>query len=339
MHLVCGWRNLGKNSLSGKTQVIVFPEAFADTPMTKRNLFFVVATLVTMGLYWTPLKAVVTLSFHSDVYPYFGAIPLVSACLIYLEKERLFSGVRYDWGIGLVLIFFALVIRWCNMKYLGALGPNDALSLVTLSFVVIWIGVFAMCYGATTLKAAAGQLSLLLLMVPLPQALLETLILVLQGCSTHMAGLLFRLGGVPVFQNGFRFSLPGLDLEVAQQCSGIRSGLSLFVTSLLMGRIFLCSPWRRLCLVLAAFPVTILKNGLRIVTIYWLSIHPNLGSLLVWVHRYGGIPFSFVGLALLTLVVFSLRRFEEISTRDSWIIGGGTRVQGKAACRALDVTC
>jgi exosortase len=307
--------------------------------MTRRNLYFLLATLIATGLYWTPLKTLATFSFHSNVYPYAGVIPLLSACLIYLEKERIFSLVHYDLGIGLILLFLALVIRWCNMKYSGGLSPNDSLSLVTLSFIVLWIGVFVLCYGTKTLQAAAFQLSLLLLMAPLPQALVERSILVLQGCSTQAAGILFRLGGVPVFQNGFRFSLPGLDVEVAEQCSGIRSGLSLFITSLLMGRIFLRSPWRRLWLVLAVFPVTIFKSGLRIVTIYWLTVHPSMGSLVVWVHRYGGIPFSILGLSLLAFLVISLRRFEETSTGSWWIISGGARVREKAADRALDLTC
>jgi exosortase len=177
--------------------------------------------------------------------------------------------------------------------------------------VVLWIGVFVLCYGTKTLQAAAFQLSLLLLMVLLPQVLLERSIFVLQGCSTQAAGILFRLGGVPFFQDGFRFSLPGIDVEVAKQCSGIRSGLALFITSLLMGHIFLRSPWRRLWLVLAAFPITIFKNGLRVVTIYWLMVHPSLASLCVWMHRYGGIPFSFLGLSLMALLLTSLRKFEE----------------------------
>jgi exosortase len=307
--------------------------------MTKRNLCFAFATLVAAGLYWTPLKALVTFSFHSDIYPYTGVIPLLSACLIYLEKERIFSRVRYDLGIGLVLLFLALVLRWCDKKYSGALSPNDALSLVTFSFIVLWVGVFVLCYGTKTLRAAAFQLSLLLLIVPLPQVVLERSIFFLRTCSTQAAGFLFRLGGVPVFQNEFRFSLPGLDVEVAEQCSGIRSGLSLFITSLLMGHLFLRSPWRRLWLVLAVFPVTIFKNGLRIVTIYWLTVHPSMGSLVVWVHRYGGIPFSILGLSLLTFLVISLRRFEETSTGSWWIISGGAQVREKVADQTLDLTC
>jgi len=204
---------------------------------------------------------------------------------------------------------------------------------------VLWIGVFVLCYGANTLRAAAFQLSLLLLMVPLPPVLLERSIFVLRGCSAQAAAFFLRLGGVPVFQNGFRLSLPGTDVEVAEQCSGIRSCLALFITSLLMGHLFLRSPWRRLWLVLAIFPVTIFKNGLRIVTIYGLTVHPSMESLTVWVHRYGGIPFSFLGLSLLAFLVFSLRRFEETSTGSGWVISGGRRVREKASDQPFDLIC
>jgi exosortase len=142
---------------------------------------------------------------------------------------------------------------------------------------------------------------------------MKRLILILQSCSTQVAGLLFRLAGIPVFQDGFRFSLPGIDVEVAEQCSGIRSGVALFITSILMSYLVLRSPWRRLWLILAVFPVTIFKNGLRIVTVYWFTVHPSPASLGFWVHRYGGIPFSLLGLSLLALLAASLRKSEEIS--------------------------
>jgi len=307
--------------------------------MTRRNLYFAFATLVAMGLYWTPLKTLATSSLHSDVYPYTGLMPVLSACLIYLEKKRIFSRARYDLGIGLVLLLLALIIRWSTLKYGGALNPTDALSLLTLSFVVLWIGVFVLCYGAKALHAAAFQLSLLVLMVPLPPVFLEKSILVLRAGSAQVAGILFRLGGVPVFQNGFRLSLPITDLEVAEQCSGIRSGLSLFITSLLAGHLFLRTPLRKLCLVLATFPITIFKNGLRIVTIYWLTIHPSMGSLVVWVHRYGGIPFSFLGLSLVALLVIILRKFEETSLGSWRIMAGSAQVRTKTSPPTLDLTC
>jgi exosortase len=294
-------------------------------------LYCLFATLLVAGLYWTPLKSLVTFAFHSDIYFYVGIIPVISAVLIYLEKKRIFSHVRYDLVIGSGLLLLALAILCGSKLYASAWGPNVALSLSILSFVVLWAGVFALCYGANALRAAAFQLSLLIFMVPLPPALLERAVLVMREFSTQAAAILFRLGGVPFFRVGFTFSLPGLDVEVAEQCSGIRSGLSFLITSLLAGHFFLRSAWGRLGLVLSAFPITIFKNGLRIVTIYGLSIHPSMETVVAWVHRYGGIPFSFVGLALLATLVTGLRKFEDASRASGRIMS--------AAGPTLDLTC
>lgn len=288
-----------------------------------RNLWFVFATLLAVAAYWAPLRALASLSLGVGIYPYIMVMPLLSVGLIYLEKESIFSRVRYDFGVGFLLLFLAAIIRLCS-RWVGArLGPHDSLSVVILSFVALWVGIFILCYGRTAFRAAAFQLLLLLLMVPLPQGFLARSIFLLRGCSAEVAGFILKLVGVPVFRNGFRLSLPITDVEVAEQCSGIRSGIALFITSLLMGHLFLRTPWRRLWLVLAIFPITVFKNGLRIVTIYGLTIHPSMEPLTAWVHRYGGIPFSFLGLLLMGFLVTSLRRFEDHAIGSQWLMPKG----------------
>jgi exosortase/archaeosortase family protein len=47
-----------------------------------------------------------------------------------------------------------------------------------------------------------------------------------------------------------------------------------------------------ICLTLAALPVTIFKNALRILTISWFSAHFNLRFMTVLLHNCEGIPFS-----------------------------------------------
>jgi exosortase len=116
--------------------------------------------------------------------------------------------------------------------------------------------------------------------------------------------------GVPVFRDGFLFTLPGLTVEVAEQCSGIRSGISLFLVGILAGHIFLKSGWRKLALAAAVVPITIAKNGLRIVTISLLGAYVDRQVLSGPLHQAGGIPFFGVALVLLAVVLWALRRGE-----------------------------
>ncbi len=88
-----------------------------------------------------------------------------------------------------------------------------------------------------------------------------------------MTYALFKLFGVPVLWQHFKFVLPGVEIEIAKECSGIRSSLALFITSILAGYVFLQSNWRRVLFSLFTVPVVIFKNAVRIVTISCLGVY------------------------------------------------------------------
>ncbi|MBP2676455.1 MAG: eight transrane protein EpsH, partial [Deltaproteobacteria bacterium] len=145
--------------------------------------------------------------------------------------------------------------------------------------------------------------------------------------SAEVSYWVIRSVGVPIFRDGFLFTLPGLTVEVAEQCSGIRSGISLFLVGILAGHIFLKSGWRKLALAAAVVPITIAKNGLRIVTLSLLGAYVDRGVLRGPLHKAGGIPFFGVALVMLAVVLWALRRGESRKTprtpRDPDPIPGG----------------
>ena len=110
-------------------------------------------------------------------------------------------------------------------------------------------------------------------MIPIAAIIREEIIVFLQFGSTEFANLLFWISKAPYYREGFFFQLPGISAEVVPQCSGIRSGLVLFITALLAGYLFLNSSWRRIILVICVFPITMLKNGIRITTLTLLGTY------------------------------------------------------------------
>jgi exosortase/archaeosortase family protein len=106
------------------------------------------------------------------------------------------------------------------------------------------------------------------------------------------------------------FQLPFIAIEVADACSGIRSSIGLLITSLLAGYMFLAKVHNRLLLLLAIVPITIFKNGVRIVTLSLLSIHVDPSYLSGQLHHEGGIVFFMISLALLTPILLLLMRSE-----------------------------
>lgn len=262
---------------------------------------------LSLALFQQPLRSLASLSFHDENSSHILLIPLISACLIYLQRKWIFRAPCNCPSVGIPLLLLAAVL-WYSLKTpLSSLNNTDRLSVAASLIVLVWLAAFILCYGISSFKAAAFPLLFLLLMIPLPVVLIEHTVSILQKGSAETCYALFRLLGVPIIRHGFRFSLPGVDIEIAEQCSGIHAGLSLFIAGLLAGHVLLQETWKKASFILCIFPIAIFKNAVRIVTIAWLGIHVNPDFFHGALHRQGGLPFSLLALALMALVLWLLR--------------------------------
>jgi exosortase len=268
--------------------------------------------LLSLLLFRRTLSSLASLSFHDELASHILLIPVIGAFLIYLERKRIFRTPIYCPSIGVPVLLLA-VILWYSLNILLP-SPNnmdhntDRLSVAATLIVLAWIAMFILFYGISSFKAAAFPLLFLFLMSPLPVVVAEHIVSVLQKGSAETCYALFRLIGVPVIRHGFQFSLPGVDIEVAEECSGIHSGLSLFIAGLLAEHVLLQGYWKKACFVLCIFPIAIFKNAVRIVTIAWLGIHVNPDFFHGSLHRQGGLAFSLLSLALLAALLWLLKR-------------------------------
>ena len=291
--------------------------------MARRNLCFGVFFLLSVLLFWKPLKLLLYFSFQNVHLSHIFLIPLLSLILIWWERKGIFSSVRSSYGSGLLLLSVAAVLYGVAFQNPFLLSQHDYLSASTLALVFTWLAIFALCYGSASFQAAAFPLLFLLLMVPVPELLLGRIISALQEGSAALAHGLFKLSGVPTYRDGFYFTLPGLTIEVAEECSGIRSSIALFVTSLLAGHLSLRTGWGRLSLILLVIPLALLKNAVRIVVITLLGLYVDRGFLTGYLHHRGGIVFFLFSVALLVIVLGVLQRLEDRNRRD-----GGALSQG-----------
>ena len=149
-------------------------------------------------------------------------------------------------------------------------------------------------------------------MVRPPAFLMEKLISFLQEGSAEVASVLFQLSGVPVLREGFIFHLPKISIEVGKQCSGIHSEMALFITGVIVGKLFLTTGRARTLLMLFVFPITIMKNGLRIVTITLLENNLDERVLSGRLHRQGGVPFFLIAVFFLFGVLWFLKRSDRV---------------------------
>jgi exosortase len=272
-------------------------------------------------MFWPVLKAVLELSLRDDRYTYILAVPVVSAAFLYLEKEQIFRDSRYCPALGVPLVLLGLII-FAVSGIRPALSGN--LTVATGGMVLVWLGTFILCYGPTSFRGASFPALLLLLMVPIPSMLLDRVVAVLQTGSAKLAYLLFRSAGVPVLRHGMVMSLPGVDIEVAPQCSGIRSTSALLIAGVLMSRALLRTSGARLFAIVCIGPIGIFRNAVRIFCISWLGVYVDRGFFSSSLHRRGGLLFSLVGFATLILLVWLLRRWEHhLRCVGMWVSASG----------------
>ena len=112
-----------------------------------------------------------------------------------------------------------------------------------------------------------------------------------------------------------RLSLPGLEIEVAPECSGIHSCLALALVGLLASRVFLRSGWSRLALVVATVPIAVFKNAIRISVLASLGAYVNRAVLFGPIHRNGGMVFTPLAVVLLVMLLLTLQKAEMWATR------------------------
>jgi exosortase len=253
------------------------------------------------------------LSFREEQYSHIVLIPPISAFLFYLERTRIFSRLATQGPAGFGLLSAGLFLYWLGRHHSASLSENDRLAIAVLPVVLIWIGGFVLSYGLRASRAGLFPLLFLLLMVPLPDFLLNRAIYWLQIGSAEVTYALFQAVDVPVVRTGLFFALPRITIEVAEECSGIRSSMALLITSLFAGQVLLRSVWRKATLTVATLPLLFIKNGIRIVTLSLLAVYVDPSFLAGRLHRQGGIVFLLLTLAMLLPVLWWLRRSEGVA--------------------------
>ncbi len=278
--------------------------------LARANTAFVSFILLSIVFCWSALKALTIFSFQHEASSHIVLIPLISIYLLYSERERILQVVRPSIVPGTAMVLVALVLYFLVFHQRSASGPGPFLSSVTLAIVLLWFGGFLLCYGPAAWRKASFPLLFLLLMIPLPATVLDSAIYYLQSGSTEIAYLLFKAVGVPVLREGFILHVPHQSIEVAKECSGIRSSVALFITCLLAAHLFLRTKWKMLVFVLLAFPLAIIKNGIRITTLTLLAVYVDPSFLTGSLHHDGGFVFFFLALAILFPVLRLLQRSE-----------------------------
>lgn len=239
-------------------------------------------------------------------YSHGPLVPLLMAAVLWWRRQQWQrQPARFD-RRGFWLLGPALLLHLC-----GAALTIDSLSAASLVLAVP--GAAWLWLGRARLAGQWPSLWLPLFAVPLPLFVSGRLAFQLKEAALFVGLHLAQATGLSVVRDGTLLRVPGqtAGLLVADPCGGLRSLLAMLLLAYVVA--FLLGPprfWRRTVLLLAAMPLALALNGVRIGMVCWFA-------------AWWGVPFaSGTGHDLLNALAWVLD-LVLIFGLDAWLSRGG----------------
>ena len=259
----------------------------------KKPLFQIITLgILVLVLYYSVLVELVHDWVIDENYSHGFLIPLVSAFFIWRKRDRLRARQRKSNGIGLAVLILGLLLF--IVASIGAEFFTQRLSLLlVIGGLLLYLG------GRKITGDLFFPLLYLVFMIPVPYVLYYSVSFPLELLASRLTTAAVSLLGIPIIREGNILHLQNTTLQVVDACSGLRSLLSLSALSAALAYATQRTLVKGIILFLAAVPVAIGANILR------LSLTAILASL------YGeqvaqGFLHQFSGVAVFAFAVVSL---------------------------------
>lgn len=267
----------------------------------QQSRFHLLVTMLLLGgLYADIVQGMVSDWYHDGNYSHGFLVPVIAGYFLYRRRDELKTARSVSSNLGLVVIVLALVLL------IAASLASEQFSL-RASLVMLISGMVLFFYGAEVFRITRLPLLYLLFMVPLPYIVYDALAFPLKQLVTVIAVGTLKAAGIAVLREGNIIVFPSITLEVADACSGIRSLVSLLALGTAQAFILGITPLKRWIMILAAVPIAILANALRVIVTGILSQRWGNAAAEGFFHEFAGMAVFVLAMALLITVGAVLR--------------------------------
>jgi exosortase len=228
-----------------------------------------VLTVLLVAAYWD-MFTLTSASWEDPLYSHGYIVPLFSLGLMWMRWQPFRPVPASERWIGLAILVGGLAVRLFAVQ--ANMNPLDR-----YSFLVAIVGVFVMVGGWHTLRWAGPALGFLFFMYPLPAILEQGVLWRLQTVASAASTFILQTMGVAAFRQGNLITISGMDLFVADACSGLR--MATIFSALAVAMIFLIERpwWDKFMIILSAIPIALIVNIIRITVtgLLYLAVGPE----------------------------------------------------------------
>jgi len=232
-------------------------------------------------------------------------VPVVSYFVAASRARELASLPARGDRRGLVALALSLLVAFG-----GYLAPS--MTIAGLGVVGSLVAMLWFRRGSAWLAALAFPLAFLLFMVPPPEEWHRPLVVWLQTWASNASVSALYALGVPVYLEGYVIQMAGgLQVEVAEACSGATSLYTLSALGVLLAFLSLARRRTRALLIALVIPAALAGNLVRVVVTVLLCLELGIERATSgWVHTALGLLIYVVAVGLLLIADAALRRVE-----------------------------
>ena len=267
------------------------------------GLIWLALAVIAAGVVFSDGIETLLVAWQLPEYSHGPLIPLLSLLLFlrHLTRVPVQTGPVTDRGPGLALGILALS--------LGLAGSAIAIGDIVAYALILWVGALLLiCFGWRQGRQFWPPVLHLVYMLPLPGALYYGVSTYLQGVSSELGVYFLQMLRVPVFLEGNIIDLGSYKLQVAEACSGLRYLFPILSFSYVFAVLYRGPVWHKAILLLAAAPITVLMNSVRIAVAGVIVRHWGVGYLEGFSHFFEGWVIFLISVALLWLMAWGLMR-------------------------------
>jgi exosortase len=269
-----------------------------------RAVRLIVATGVVagiLGLLFGPTLRWLVISWLGNPYYSHGfLIPLVAGFLAWRRKEVLRE--RSPSNLGLLVVAAGVGVHLAVLPW--RMYVVSALALI----VVLW-GLVLTFAGRRAARTLAFPFIFSALAIPLPWV--ERFSPPLEAFVARWATVCVRAIGVAASNIGSQVQLASQAFTVGAPCSGLRSIVALLTLTVLFIYIVRGPWWGKVTLLVAALPIAILSNLLRVSSLFWVADNLGAEAGLRYFHTFSS-PVLFLTAFALLLVSSRVLRCTEL---------------------------
>jgi len=209
--------------------------------------------------FWPILKSMYGSWFDEGAYMEHGILVAPAAAyMAWAKKDKLRAVPLKPSGWGLAILL-AGALQAC----LGIAA--QWVWVGRMAFLVSLVGYIVAVFGWRMVRELIYPLCTLILMVAPPTFIFERITLSLQLLASRLGEVSLEALGFSVLRQGNILEMVGIKLSVEEACSGIRSLLAIIFMCVLYNYFFVQGSGMKLLILIAATPIAILGNAVRIV--------------------------------------------------------------------------